>query len=112
MKSVTIPPFYFISGIVIISLSYQVFPGLNVIPFSYNLTGLLLLFTGFYLLSISYQLFNNYNTTHNFRKSTALATNGLFSHTRNPMYVGMTIVLAGIAVCFGNIISMSVPFFS
>lgn len=33
-----------------------------------------------------------------FTESTALVTHGLFAYTRNPMYLGMLILLAGIAV--------------
>ena len=33
-----------------------------------------------------------------FTESTALVTNGLFAHTRNPMYLGMIIALAGLAL--------------
>jgi protein-S-isoprenylcysteine O-methyltransferase Ste14 len=35
-----------------------------------------------------------------FQPSTALATGGIFRYTRNPMYVGVTLALAGIGIVF------------
>ena len=34
------------------------------------------------------------------RPSTALATDGIFGHTRNPLYVGISVALCGIALIF------------
>jgi len=37
-----------------------------------------------------------------FEKSTALVTGGLFRYTRNPMYLGMIVVLIGAGLIFGS----------
>ena len=37
-----------------------------------------------------------------FSESTALVTHGLFAYTRNPMYLGMVIALAGVATLFNE----------
>jgi protein-S-isoprenylcysteine O-methyltransferase Ste14 len=38
-----------------------------------------------------------------FERSTALVTDGLFRYTRNPMYLGLTLVLAGVALLLGSL---------
>ena len=66
MKIKLIPPVYFICGATIIIIAYSLFPLLNLIPFPYNLCGLLFIFGGYGLLSKAYRLFEKYQTPHNF----------------------------------------------
>lgn len=48
-----------------------------------------------------------------FEKSTALVTGGLFQFTRNPMYLGMIVLLLGAGVIFGSVGSLlPIPLFA
>lgn len=48
-----------------------------------------------------------------FEKSTALVTGGLFRYTRNPMYLGMIVLLLGAGLTFGSVGSLlPVPLFA
>ena len=48
-----------------------------------------------------------------FEKSTALVTGGLFRYSRNPMYLGMIVLLLGAGMIFGSVGSLfPIPLFA
>ncbi len=108
MKTKTYPPVYFIAGFFLIIASYFIFPGMNFVPFPVNFIGLFVLILGCMLVSQAYNLFKKYQTPHNFSKSISLIKEDVFKYSRNPMYLGMTLILLGLGICFGNIISLSI----
>jgi protein-S-isoprenylcysteine O-methyltransferase Ste14 len=57
----------------------------------------------------SKRLFIKYKTPLKLEKSTFLIKEGVFSKTRNPMYVGMTTLILGLSVFSTNIIALFVP---
>ena len=75
--------------------------------------GIFLFFLGFFILISAVKLFRNDKTTVNPlspEQATKLVTNGIFKHSRNPMYLGMAVILASVAVFFniiGGIIFMA-----
>ena len=75
--------------------------------------GILLLILGFIILISAVRLFRKDETTVNPlspEQATKLVTDGIFKYSRNPMYLGMAIVLSSIAVFFnliGGIILIS-----
>ena len=74
------------------------------IEFSYSAyLGLLLLFSGLFILISAVRLFRKGKTTVNPlspEQATKLVTDGIFNHSRNPMYLGMGFILASMAVFF------------
>jgi protein-S-isoprenylcysteine O-methyltransferase Ste14 len=65
--------------------------------------GVFLLFLGFFILISAVRLFRKDKTTVNPLspdQATKLVTDGIFKYSRNPMYLGMALVLASIAVFF------------
>jgi protein-S-isoprenylcysteine O-methyltransferase Ste14 len=42
-------------------------------------------------------------------KSERLVTDGLYRHTRNPMYVGLLLILCGLALYLGNPVALAAP---
>ncbi|MCD4759897.1 isoprenylcysteine carboxylmethyltransferase family protein [archaeon] len=111
MKIISIPPTYFLFGIIFSLVLYFVFPEMNLIKFPINLIGIFFLVLGFYLISKSYYLFKEYNTPENFNKSTHLVQTNLYKYSRNPMYLGAVVFFVGLSFILGNVISFVVPIF-
>lgn len=106
MKKI-IPPFLFLSCILLMI-------GLNVLlptqqylhaPFTY--LGVLLIIIGlimaFYIKNMFKQIDTEIDT---FKKPRKFVDSGLFSISRNPIYLGFTIALIGVAVLIGNLVSL------
>lgn len=49
-------------------------------------------------------------TVRPFHDSSALVVSGMYRYTRNPMYVGMVVVLIGVAVLLGDLSPFIMPF--
>jgi len=84
-----------------IYFSRGMFPAVEV-WYSFYL-GVFLLFLGFFILISAVRLFRKDKTTVNPLspdQATKLVTDGIFKYSRNPMYLGMALVLASIAVFF------------
>jgi len=68
--------------------------------------GILLLVLGFVILISAVRLFKKDKTTVNPlspEQATKLVTDGIFKYSRNPMYLGMALVLGSIAIFFNLI---------
>ena len=68
--------------------------------------GILLLILGFIILISAVRLFRKDKTTVNPlspEQATKLVTDGIFKYSRNPMYLGMALVLGSIAIFFNLI---------
>jgi protein-S-isoprenylcysteine O-methyltransferase Ste14 len=69
--------------------------------------GFLFISTGLFLDIVSFLGFTKNKTTVNpLRpdKSSSLVVDGFYRYTRNPMYLGMLLVLCGIAFLFGSVL--------
>ena len=91
-------------------LLYFFVPQYNFIIFPYNLIGLLISFFGFTFMGKARDLFKKHQTTLKIEKSNQLIIEGVFSKTRNPMYVGMCILVFGFSILSTNVIAISLPF--
>lgn len=82
-------------------LSYLIpTPILLVYPF--NLFGVLLIFIGFILAGMVVIKFKQAKTEiHPFKTPQQLVTSGIFAYSRNPIYLGMLMVLIGLWLLLG-----------
>ena len=110
MKKLFIPPVLVLFSLILIITFYFLIPNFNLIPYPYNLFGILLILLGFAIIGKTNELFLKHKTTRTINKSSHLLTEGTFSKSRNPMYTGMFLFLIGTGVCFMNLFSMLIPF--
>ena len=109
MKIKNIPPTYLFTAIAIVPILWLIIPEINFIIYPYNLVGMLPLLLGFILMRSVRNLLRANNTTHSFDESTFIVQESLFSWSRNPMYLGMVLLLTGWAVLFQNAAGLITP---
>lgn len=109
MKRLIVPPFFVMISLILIVLFHFLAPKFNIVPFPFNYAGLIISFGGFVLMGKARDLFKKHNTNLAIETSSSLVTEGPYAKTRNPMYIGMFLLLLGIAVCFANLLSMLAP---
>ena len=79
-------------------------PLATVIPFAWNLLGAIPLAVGLGINVIADGLFRRVHTTVKpFEESAMLVTDGPFRISRNPMYLGFALTLAGVAMVLGSL---------
>lgn len=104
-----IPPTYFYLSVTFSIMLYLIFPGMRLISFPINLSGLVLIFSGGFLVIYCLRLLKKHDTPERFTRSTCIVKNGPYKFTRNPMYLAMVTMSTGIAILLGNIISFISP---
>ena len=99
-----LPPTYLLLSIATMVLLHFLLPVSKITPYPCNLLGVLLLIIGGSLNLIADAAFKREQTTVKpFEKSTALVVSGVFMISRHPMYLGMVIILLGIAMLMGTL---------
>src|SRR5262245_34974962 len=104
MTQPILPPTYFIIFLLGMIGAHFLFPLLKVLSPPYNYLGILPIVIGLLLNLWSSNFFAKVGTTIKpFQESTYLATEGLFAYSRNPMYLGMFLVLIGVSILLGSL---------
>jgi protein-S-isoprenylcysteine O-methyltransferase Ste14 len=105
-----LPPFYVFGGLAIMLVLHFFLPGIRLIPMPWDLVGAALMVIGLALTISSAQTFHRSDTpVRPFEESTKLVTHGAFRFSRNPMYLGMVIVMVGTALLLGTLTPWLVP---
>ncbi len=104
-----LPPTYFLGAIFLALLCHYMVPLHQFISFPWCLLGLGPLVIGVALNLLADQAFKQHDTTVKpFETSTELVTRGVFNISRNPMYLGMVLILFGIAFLLGSVTPFTV----
>ena len=84
-------------------------PILPILRFPFNLVGALIGGTGLGISLMAHSQFKKVGTTlYPFNKPEKLVTDGLFRYTRNPMYLGLIILLVGGWLLLGSLSPLAV----
>jgi len=94
-----LPTTYLFLSIAVMVAMHLLFPLAKVVAYPLNLLGSIPLGIGIAFNLIADRAFKKYRTTVKpFEESTVLITSGVFRVSRHPMYLGMVLILIGIAV--------------
>jgi protein-S-isoprenylcysteine O-methyltransferase Ste14 len=103
-KRKVIPPVYLLITLVIIWLLQRYFPVYQYIEPPQAYAGITLVFFGIFMAAISAGMFKKAGTgIAPFEEATTLVTAGFYRFTRNPMYMGMFLMLLGVAFLMGSV---------
>lgn len=103
-RSKILPPTYLLVSLAAMPILHFLVPIVKIIFFPWNMLGLLFLFCGAALKLVSDRRFHQAGTTvQPFEESSTLITNGVFSLSRNPMYLGFILLLGGVAIFLGSL---------
>ena len=104
IKRKILPPTYFLIFLISTIALHFILPIKKFINTPYNYIGILLIAAGISLNIWAEHLFKNKQTTVKpFEKSNCLIEKGPFAFCRNPMYLGMTIILLGASITLGSV---------
>ncbi len=104
MKKV-IPPFLFLSCIVIMIIIRNLVVIKEIVPRPFNYFGTVLIILGIVATILVRKEFEKNNTEiHTFKEPRKLVTHGLFKISRNPIYLGFAISLFGVWILLGTIL--------
>lgn len=104
------PEKYFAAFLLASAVFHLIFPGKILITSPYNFAGLLFILSGAGInLWAGIHFSKRKTAVKHGEKVSSLLRSGPFSFTRNPMYLGMTMILLGVAVFLGSLISFAFP---
>lgn len=104
MKRKILPPVYLFLTITVMVLLHYFFPVIRLLETPWNYTGILPLDIGLIIVAWSGHLFSRADTTiRPFQEPSHLVTGGMYVFSRNPMYLGMVFILAGVALLLGSL---------
>jgi len=99
-----LPPAYFLAGICAMLVMHLLLPVRQILSFPWTLSGIIPTVLGVALNLVADRAFKRHNTTVKpFEVPTSLMTEGVFTLSRNPMYLGMLLILIGLALLLGTL---------
>lgn len=99
-----LPPAYLGTTILVMLTLHYLLPVAHWIEWPWRNLGVVLMVMGLTVAGVGRLQFKRSDTTVKpFQESSALVTGGVFSFTRNPMYLGMVFLLTGLAILMGSL---------
>ncbi|NIM61593.1 MAG: isoprenylcysteine carboxylmethyltransferase family protein [Acidobacteria bacterium] len=101
-----LPPVYFLLALIVMGALHRYVPVAVLVASPYRYGGVALIVLGLGVTIAAAGLFFKLGTPlRPFEESTLVVTTGMFRFTRNPMYLGMVLVLVGTAVMLGTLVA-------
>ena len=102
MPTEILPPFLFLFCCAAMIICSILIPQWVYLPRPWNNLGFIFLFGGLAIVRNIQRLFKQHQTEINtFKQPQKLVTSGLFRYSRNPIYLGFSIALFGVAIYWG-----------
>jgi protein-S-isoprenylcysteine O-methyltransferase Ste14 len=99
-----IPPYLLFISILLMMLLHFLSPVLTIITQPWNYAGGLFIIGGLAAAKMVSKTFEQVKTEiHTFKKPKQMVTTGLFQYSRNPIYLGFTLLLFGLTVLLGSL---------
>lgn len=114
-KRKIVPPAWFLMSLIAMGALHYLLPITRWLPAPWSYVfGVLLLVVGLATGGTAFVSFTRAGTpVVPFERSTALVTSGSYRFTRNPMYLGMVLLLSGVAALLGTLSPwLVIPFFA
>ena len=109
VKRIIYPPVWLAIGIIIQFVFNEYFPGQRFTSTTWQVVGGVFLVVGMALLVIAGGLFKQADTELiPFRDVRALVTTGVFRFSRNPMYLGMLLVVIASGIFWQHLVALAV----
>ena len=109
-QSKILPPTYFYLLLILSIIFHFLLPLVVIIKPPLSYLGIIPIILGIYLNIWTDKLFKTKKTTVKpYEKPSQLITEGPFKISRHPMYLGMLLILLGIAIILGSIITFIFP---
>jgi len=106
-----LPPVYFLLAFLSMTMLHLLIPGLHFITGPGRWGGLALVAAGVAAnIWASRRFLQSGTPVRPFEPATSLVTDGVYRYTRNPMYLGMVMILAGLAITLGTMTPWVVVF--
>ena len=91
-----IPPVYFLAALLFMTLLAYLMPIAHLVYVPLRIFGGVIIFAGLVITATGAWTFNRADTPiRPFEQATTLVASGIYRYTRNPMYLGMMIMLTG-----------------
>jgi protein-S-isoprenylcysteine O-methyltransferase Ste14 len=104
MAKIIIPPFLFLICLLVMILLHRAWPITPLFPFPYNLLGIAPMVAGMLMGFLGFSRFMRVKTNlYTFGEPGKLVTDGIFKYTRNPMYLGLSLLLLGAWMLLGSL---------
>ncbi len=107
-----LPPVYLLAALLLAVALHFLAPVTTIIPNPFSWIGVAIIIIGVLVVVFPAVSFTAADTTIKpFQESSSLVLSGLYRYTRNPMYVGMVIIIVGTDVLLGSLTPFIAPVF-